>query len=165
MNRTGSLLFIFVFSTVSILFSQNESITAAEKFSQLKEELPIPNACRIASGALRHEYWQQKADYVINVVLDDEKQTLSGTETITYFNNSPDELDCLWIQLDQNIRKRHSASHKTHTHIFEEKELRAIDKAFSALSKEKGTYVYIWKKDSNGKWKFVLNSGNEGLGS
>ncbi|MCJ7802678.1 MAG: M1 family peptidase, partial [Candidatus Marinimicrobia bacterium] len=122
MNKTSSLLLIFVFCTFSTLFSQNESIIAAEKFSQLKEELPTPNAYRVASGAPGHEYWQQKADYVINVVLDDEKQTLSGTETITYFNNSPDVLHYLWVQLDQNIRKQHSASHKTHTHIFNEKE-------------------------------------------
>ena len=122
MNRTATLLLIFIFSTVSILFSQNESVVAAEKFSQLKEELPTPNTYRVASGAPGHEYWQQKADYVIYVVLDDKKQTLSGTEKITYFNNSPDELDYLWIQLDQNIRKQHSASHKTHTHIFKEKE-------------------------------------------
>jgi hypothetical protein len=122
MNKTSSLLLIFVFCTFSTLFSQNESIIAAEKFSQLKEELPTPNTYRVASGAPGHEYWQQKADYIINVVLDDEKQTLSGTETITYFNNSPDKLDYLWIQLDQNIRKQHSASHKTHTHVFQEKE-------------------------------------------
>ena len=122
MNRTAALLLIFIFSTVSILFSQNESVVAADKFSQLKEELPTPNTYRVASGAPGHEYWQQKADYVINVVLDDEKQTLSGTEKITYFNNSPDKLEYLWIQLDQNIRKQHSASHKTHTHVFQEKE-------------------------------------------
>ena len=73
MNRTRSLLLIFALFTVSILFSQNESIIAAEKFSQLKEELPTPNSYRVASGAPGHEYWQQKADYVINVVLDDEK--------------------------------------------------------------------------------------------
>ena len=112
MNRPTVLLLIFIFTAISILFSQNESVVAAEKFSQLKEELPTPNTYRVASGAPGHEYWQQKADYVINVVLDDEKQALSGTEKITYFNNSPDELDYLWIQLDQNIRKQHSASHK-----------------------------------------------------
>ena len=82
MNRIFALLSIIVVFLMQIAFAQNESILAAGKFSQLKEELPTPNAYRIASGAPGHEYWQQKADYVINVILDDEKQTLSGTETM-----------------------------------------------------------------------------------
>ena len=121
MKKIYLLFFIFTFIS-SGLFAQNESITAANKFAQLKEELPTPNTYRIASGAPGHEYWQQKANYDIEVVLNDDNQTLSGTETITYLNNSPDKLDYLWIQLDQNIRKQHSASYKTHTHVFTDKE-------------------------------------------
>jgi len=149
MNKTSSLLLIFVFCTFSTLFSQNESIVAAEKFSQLKEELPTPNAYRVASGAPGHKYWQQKADYIINVVLDDEKQTLSGTETITYFNNSPDKLDYLWIQLDQNIRKQHSASHKTHTHIFNDNEsFYSLNRLHSDFD---GGFKIEYVKDDSGK--------------
>ena len=74
MNKTSSLLLIFVFCVLSTLFSQNESIIAAEKFSQLKEGLPTPNIYRVASGVPGHEYWQLKVVYVINVVLDDEKE-------------------------------------------------------------------------------------------
>ncbi len=111
-----------IFLTANIGFAQENRNTAAEKFEQLKEELPTPNSYRIGSGAPGHEYWQQKADYVINVTLDDEKQTLSGVETITYYNNSPDNLNYLWLQLDQNVRKQHSHSHKSHTHIFRDKE-------------------------------------------
>lgn len=113
---------LILFSLFSLLIAQNESMITADKFAQLKEELPTPNTYRIASGAPGHEYWQQKADYIIDVVLNDDNQTLSGTETITYYNNSPDELTYLWIQLDQNIRKQHSASFKTHTHVFSNKE-------------------------------------------
>ena len=116
------VIFAVILIAVGFVPAQNESINAADKFAQLKEELPTPNTYRIASGAPGHEYWQQKADYKIEVVLDDEKQTISGTETIIYYNNSPDVLDYLWLQLDQNIRKQHSASHKTHTHIFTDKE-------------------------------------------
>lgn len=72
-------------------------------FEQLGTELPTPNSYRSASGAPGPEYWQQKADYIIKVVLDDEKQTLTGEETITYKNNSPDILTYLWLQLDQNM--------------------------------------------------------------
>jgi len=111
---------LLIFSNFAL--PQNEVMKAADKFAQLKEELPTPNTYRVASGAPGHEYWQQRANYKIDVVLDDENQTISGTETITYYNNSPDNLDYLWLQLDQNIRKQHSASYKTHTHVFSERE-------------------------------------------
>ena len=74
------------------------------KFRQLKQELPTPNTYRTASGAPGHEYYQQKADYKMDIILDDENQRIYGEEIITYFNNSPDELEYLWVQLDQNIR-------------------------------------------------------------
>jgi hypothetical protein len=74
------------------------------KFRQLKQELATPNSYRTASGAPGHEYYQQKADYKMDIVLDDDKQKIYGEETITYYNNSPDALDYLWVQLDQNVR-------------------------------------------------------------
>jgi hypothetical protein len=73
------------------------------KFAQLDEELPTPNSFRTASGAPGHEYYQQKADYKMSITINDETQILSGDETITYTNNSPDKLEYLWLQLDQNI--------------------------------------------------------------
>jgi len=76
-----------------------------QKFEQLGAELPTPNEYRTGSGAPGEEYWQQKADYVIDVTIDDEKQVLTGKETITYFNNSPHALNYLWVQLDQNVRE------------------------------------------------------------
>lgn len=74
------------------------------KFRQLKQELPTPNSYRTASGAPGHEYYQQKADYKMDIILDDEQQRIYGEEVITYHNNSPDALEYLWIQLDQNVR-------------------------------------------------------------
>jgi hypothetical protein len=74
-----------------------------DKFRQLEELLPTPNEQRTASGAPGHAYWQQRADYVIDVTLDDTNQSITGKSTITYFNNSPDALSYLWLQLDQNI--------------------------------------------------------------
>jgi hypothetical protein len=74
----------------------------SSKFEQLGEELPTPNNYRTASGAPGHEYWQQKANYKIKATLSEETQTITGTETVTYINNSPDELRYLWVQLDQN---------------------------------------------------------------
>jgi hypothetical protein len=149
MNRATIVLVCFVFTALSLNFSQSNRNTAAEKFSQLKEELPTPNAYRVASGAPGHKYWQQKADYVINVILDDKNQTLSGTETITYYNNSPDILDYLWIQLDQNVRKQHSASYKTHTHVFKDEEnFRSINRLHSDFD---GGFKLEYVKDGAGK--------------
>ncbi|KAB1064389.1 M1 family metallopeptidase [Salibacter halophilus] len=91
------------------------------KFKQLKEELPTPNVYRTASGAPGHEYYQQQADYEIEVTLDDENQTITGKETITYYNNSPDDLNYLWVQLDQNVRARDSQSKKIRQRSMNEK--------------------------------------------
>ena len=74
-----------------------------DKFRQLEEVLPTPNTYRTASGAPGRGYWQQRADYVIDVELDDERQRILGTERITYQNHSPDTLKYLWLQLDANI--------------------------------------------------------------
>jgi hypothetical protein len=81
---------------------------AQKKFAQLDMELPTPNEYRNAAGAPGHGYFQQQADYKMNLILDDATQKLSGTETITYTNNSPDALPYLWLQLDQNIYDEHS---------------------------------------------------------
>ena len=78
------------------------------KFEQLGSELPTPNTYRTGSGAPGKDYWQQRADYVMDLTLDDESQKITGKETITYFNNSPDQLQYLWLQLDQNMRAKDS---------------------------------------------------------
>ena len=101
-----------------LLLLTNQAIgqeRAHEKFKQLYEELPTPNQYHNAAGAPGHEYWQQKADYDINVRIDDEKQRIYGEETITYYNNSPDALNYLWLQLDQNVRAPGSDAQLTRT--------------------------------------------------
>ena len=78
------------------------------KFEQLGTTLPSPNNYRTASGAPGVDYWQQKVDYKIKIAINDENQILSGSENITYYNNSPDVLTYLWVQLDQNMRAKDS---------------------------------------------------------
>jgi hypothetical protein len=107
MKYTFAIILIFV---TGVLFSQENS--EPNKFKQLYDELPTPNVYRTASGAPGHMYWQQRADYEINVRLDEENQVIYGEETITYFNNSPDALDYLWVQLDQNRRAIDSDGYK-----------------------------------------------------
>lgn len=74
----------------------------AGKFEQLDQMLPTPNGYRTASGAPGPSYWQQRADYDIDVEINDENQLLTGKETITYFNNAPEAMKYVWLQLDQN---------------------------------------------------------------
>ena len=106
-----SALYLLALSTFA-LHAQNLNTS---KFRQLGQELPTPNVYRTASGAPGHEYYQQRADYDMSVTLDDETQRIYGEETITYTNNSPDELRYLWVQLDQNMRAKNSMTQQIQT--------------------------------------------------
>jgi hypothetical protein len=107
MKKIGLLILSMVFLT-SATFGQDsktkEGHTNQNKFKQLKELLPTPNLQRTASGAPGLKYTQQKVDYTMDIVLDDENTRIYGDETITYHNNSDDTLPYLWVQLDQNMR-------------------------------------------------------------
>ena len=81
-----------------------------DKFKQMYDLLATPNMYRTASGAPGPEYYQQQADYKIDVELDDKNAKLMGSETITYTNNAKEALDYLWVQLDQNQQSRKSLS-------------------------------------------------------
>jgi hypothetical protein len=110
------LPFLFVLLP-TLLLAQEQNLegpkqghTNQNKFRQLYNEFSTPNDYRTASGAPGAAYYQQRADYVMDIKIDDETQRLYGEETITYTNNSPDVLTYLWLQLDQNIRKKDSPS-------------------------------------------------------
>ncbi len=91
------------------------SAQSDDKFRQIEDLLPTPTSVRAASGAPGHAYWQQRADYVIRAKLDESKRAITGAETITYHNNSPDSLNYLWVQLDQNIFRSDSDANTTRT--------------------------------------------------
>ena len=78
------------------------------KFRQMYDIMATPNMFRTASGAPGPAYYQQKADYKMDIEIDDKNQKLYGVETITYYNNSPEALEYLWVQLDQNMRAQNS---------------------------------------------------------
>ncbi|PXW11054.1 hypothetical protein C8D70_11255 [Chryseobacterium sp. CBTAP 102] len=80
----------------------NPGSNHGNRFEQLGTILPTPNIYRTASGAPGHGYWQNRADYNITAYLDEDKKNLKGSETVTYYNNSPDDLDYIWLQLDEN---------------------------------------------------------------
>jgi predicted secreted protein len=110
-------LILLLFSTVALAqqIPVSPNYKANDKFEQLGTTLPTPNTYRTASGAPGKEYWQQRADYDIKAELDDDKRRIIGSETITFYNNSPDELRYIWMQLDQNLFKNDAigASSKT----------------------------------------------------
>ena len=113
--------FLFILSCTPILRGQDKGKKFDDKFRQLEEILPTPNNYRTGSGAPGHEYWQQQADYKIVATLNDENQQLSGEETITYINNSPDVLSYLWLQLDQNNHDKNGFSAKARQSSLKEK--------------------------------------------
>ena len=123
MKKLGILFLSLVF--VANTFAQKKEVqqghTNQNKFKQLKDEFATPNDQRTASGAPGKNYTQQKVDYVMDIVLDDEKQKITGTETITYHNNSADELAYLWLQLDQNMRAADSKTPDIQTDNIPEK--------------------------------------------
>jgi hypothetical protein len=87
---------------------------------------PDPTELRNAAGSPGSRYWQQKVDYQIEASLDTVEHVISGTERITYHNNSPDRLRYLWVQLDQNVRSvEHSRSYQTRGALPEELSPRA----------------------------------------
>ncbi|MDH4058171.1 MAG: M1 family peptidase, partial [Cyclobacteriaceae bacterium] len=105
---------ILVLCSLSVLIASGQTPWQG-KFEQLGPMLPTPNEYRTGSGSPGPDYWQQQADYVITAELNDETQSLVGSETITYSNNSPDVLTYLWLQLDQNLFDKESNTPKTKT--------------------------------------------------
>ena len=64
---------------------------------------PAANIFRSANGGPGPMYWQNRADYLIHATLSERDTSITGDVTITYTNNSPDNLDYLWLQLEQNL--------------------------------------------------------------
>ena len=109
------------------------------------------NVYRTASGAPGAKYWQNRADYKINVTLDTSYHRINGTDLITYTNNSPDGLGFLWLQLDQNIYKEDSRSTAT-TPIAGS---RFSNQAYTGGDEIKA--VYIIKNGKEEKADYIIN--------
>ncbi|MEO7923008.1 MAG: M1 family metallopeptidase [Chitinophagaceae bacterium] len=104
MKKIVSLLSLLLVMSITIRaqIQNNAASNHANKFEQLGTILATPNEQRTASGAPGPKYWQQRVDYDIKCELDEANNKLTGSETITYFNNSPETLGYLWMQLDEN---------------------------------------------------------------
>jgi len=137
------------FLSTNIFFSQ-------KKFAQLEQELPTPNIYRTASGAPGHKYYQQKADYKMILEIDDLNQILKGDEQITYTNNSPDKLEYLWLQLDQNLFAKNSDTKLIN--VQKMKDFRSIKDFESWFFKYDGGYkITSITSNSGGEMKFSIN--------
>jgi hypothetical protein len=90
--------------------TREQGHTDTNKFRQMYDLLATPNMYRTASGAPGPAYYQQQADYKMDIELDDKNARIYGVETITYHNNAKESLDYLWLQLDQNQNARNSKS-------------------------------------------------------
>ncbi len=105
-NMKKFLLFLVATAYILPAFAQNTQNNPGSnhgnKFEQLGTTLPTPNEYRTASGAPGPKYWQQRCDYDIKATLDEKNLMIRGSEKVTYYNNSPDILQYLWVQLDEN---------------------------------------------------------------
>lgn len=127
------------------------------KFEQLGTVLPTPNEYRTGSGAPGPRYWQQKADYDITVELHEATNSISGSEVITYTNNSPDNLRYLWLQLDQNVLANENPLTNTNTGVVKDS---AFAKTYAAeVSDFKAGFNVKSVKQSDGKTlPYTVNS-------
>ncbi|MFN9603155.1 MAG: M1 family metallopeptidase [Planctomycetota bacterium] len=91
----------------------NRKYGQEDKFRQLEEILPTPNSYRSAAGEPGPDYWQQHVDYTIDVKLDEAENSISGSETICYRNQSPHAIRYLWVQVDPNIVAPQSDANRT----------------------------------------------------
>ncbi|CAM1363953.1 Aminopeptidase [Tenacibaculum soleae] len=157
-----TILFVFsLFLIATSAFAQQitkEGHTNQNKFRQLKQELPTPNNQHTASGAPGKDYTQQKVDYTMDIVLNDDKRSISGNETITYHNNSVDQLTYLWVQLDQNMR---AADSKTPdiapTKIRKKLPKRFYDRAFPEKTFDGGFKITSVTNTDGSKLSYTIN--------
>lgn len=103
-----SLLILFISYGQNI--QNNPKSNHGNKFEQLGIILPDANSFRNAAGAPGSRYWQMKADYSIDAFLDEENLVMKGEEWIVYHNQSPDPLDYVWLQLDENENRPEAES-------------------------------------------------------
>lgn len=151
---------LFTFALLAALFgnlAQAQDRNHAYKFEQMGTMLPTPNTYRTASGAPGHEYWQQKADYEIDVELDEAIRRISGKEKITYTNNSPDELRYLWIQLDQNMRDKDSDTYSTSTNEIGERMGKRQLQGIIGYDFDGGHKIQYVKDGENKDLKYIIN--------
>ena len=137
----------------------NPGSNHGNKFEQLGTIMPTPNEYRTASGAPGPKYWQQRADYDIKCELDEKNLKLKGSETVTYFNNSPNTLTYLWLQLDENEHNNiNNANYQSSNRMDDQVNPRQLE-ALQSSGENNGFGFNIHKlTDASGKsLKYTIN--------
>ncbi len=156
MKQIISIFFCLLFSLGSLVLTAQTDNTNKNPFRQLGQELPTPNEYRNAAGAPGAKYFQQKVDYQMDITIDEDKHILTGSEQISYHNNSPDALNYLWLQLDQNVRALDSDSKKIRTSELAEE--MSVAQMTNNNYNFDGGFKDIVVTDANGApLKFVIN--------
>ncbi len=142
------------FILCSLASAQNPAYNQS-KFKQLYEELPTPNVYRNAAGAPGHQYYQNRADYDMDIRLVDSTQQIYGEESITYYNESPDVLNYLWLQLDQNVRAKDAQKYAIETGSMDDISFETLVKMLRVFD---GGFKIDHVKDGNDKdLPFTIN--------
>ncbi|MBC7388953.1 MAG: M1 family metallopeptidase, partial [Opitutaceae bacterium] len=151
-----NLIFLQILFLSILGYTQSNPTRFNQKFEQAGTLFPSPNEFRTASGAPGAKYWQQRADYNIEVELNDEKQEIYGSETITYKNNSPESLSYLWFQLDQNHWDKHADHYLTYWgKMAESMDIKELQKG---LAPQDSLGYQLKKVESRGKdLKYTIN--------
>ncbi len=156
-------LFTMLAGCVAAIYGQNiqnnPGSNHGNKFEQLGTIMPTPNEYRTASGAPGPKYWQQRADYDIKCELDEKNLKLKGSGTVTYFNNSPNTLTYLWLQLDENQHSNlNNANYQNSNRMNNQLSPRQLER-METVKEDNGFGFNIHKlTDANGKaLKYTVN--------
>jgi len=161
MKKYQLLIFMLVglVTTMQAQIQNNSNSNHANKFEQLGTILQTPNEQRTASGAPGTKYWQQRVDYDIKCELDEANNKLTGSETITYFNNSPDILHYFWMQLDENQHSTvNNANYQTQNTIPQQATDKTLDRYEEKMSDNGYGFNITKLTDAAGKsLKYTIN--------
>ena len=153
-----NLTVLLLFLSAAVWAQETDKPKWQGKFEQLDQMLPTPNEYRTGSGAPGPKYWQQQADYNINVDINDDTHVLTGSETIVYTNNSPDVLKYLWLQLDQNILSDGNMTDKTKTNSVQDSvSTMQMQQRLDLYGNYKGGYTIKSVKANGIDLKFFVN--------
>ena len=148
---------LILVKSVSAQNLSNPGSNHGNKFEQLGTMLQDPGVYRTASGAPGHEYWQQRADYNIDVELDDARQKITGAETVTYYNNSPDVLTYLWLQLDENQHDQKNPYNKANESSIKEKMTGLDIQRVVGFEEDLGVKILKVSDGANSALKYTIN--------
>ncbi len=156
------LAFAFTFSFILCCYAQdirnNPGSNHGNRFEQLGTILPTPNEYRTASGAPGPKYWQQRCDYDIVCELDEPNRRLNGKETITYYNNSPDILNYLWLQLDENQHsKKNNSGYQGSSFLPKELNERDVNNMSGHAEREYGDNILKITNAAGTALKYTIN--------